>query len=162
MDTIAAWSQIAASLAVLLTLVYLTIQVRQNSALMRAEARQTLMVYTQQEIFKVVDHPDIQLSLAEPGELSPVAKLRLTNWLNAVLRAREHEWLQFRNGVLDVDTWNAYKQVIPTILLGTGRARDWWAKFGHGQFHPDFCALVDEELEEHPHSNYIAEVLALK
>lgn len=162
MTAIAAWSQIAASVAVLLTLVYLTIQVRQSATLMRAESRQALMIYTQQEIFKAIDYPEIQLSLADANEPSSEAKIRLSNWLNAVLRAREHEWLQFRNGVLDADTWNSYKQVIPTILLGTGRARDWWSNFGHGQFHPAFCQLVNELLREHPHSDYLTKVLAIK
>jgi hypothetical protein len=161
MTTLAAWSQIAASVAVLLTLVYLTIQVRQAAALMRAESRQALMVYTQQEIFKVIDRPDIQLSLADPHEPAPEAKVRLSNWLNAVMRAREHEWLQFKNGVLDADTWNSYKQVIPTILLGNRRARDWWATFGPGQFHPDFCRVVDNLIQDKPYSDYLTKVLAM-
>ena len=37
---IAVWVEIVASLAVLVTLVFLTVQIRQSNALMRSEARQ--------------------------------------------------------------------------------------------------------------------------
>jgi hypothetical protein len=159
MAEFAVWSQIAASIAVLLTLVYLTIQVRQNAALIRAETRQAMMSHVQQEIFKAVDHPEITLDLHDSTELTPKAKVRLNNWLNAALRAREHEWLQYRDGVVDRDSWEAYRQVIPTIILGTERTRRWWAKFGRGQFHPEFCKLVDGLIADAPASDWIQNIL---
>lgn len=161
LTNLAGWSQIAASLAVILTLVYLTIQIRQNSALIRAESRRAMMSHTQQEIFKVLEYPEIFFSMYEPQEPSPAAKVRLGVWLNAVLRAREHEWLQFKNGVLDPDAWNAYKQVIPLIVLGTERSRRWWSEVGHVQYHPEFCKVVDDLLNERSGSDWHAKLLSI-
>jgi hypothetical protein len=162
MDELAAWSQLVASGAVLLTLVYLTIQVRQNTALMRAETRQAMMSHVQQEIFKAIEYPEITMDLLDETELTPQAKVRLNNWLNAALRAREHEWIQYQNGVLDKASWDAYKQVIPTIILGTKRTRRWWENFGQGQFHPGFCKAVDKLLEENPYSDWVRKILEIE
>ena len=67
MAEFAVCSRIAASIAVLLTLVYLTIQVRQNAVLMRAETHQAMMSHVQQEIFKAVDHSRIAMGLPLTG-----------------------------------------------------------------------------------------------
>jgi hypothetical protein len=162
MTTLAAWSQVAASIAVLFTLVYLSIQVRQTAALIRAESRQAMMSNTLHEIFKVTDYPEIVMSFDPRTELTPEAKVRLDSWLTASLRAREHEWLQFKNGVLDKDSWDAYKQVIPTIIIGTKRTRQWWANFGPGQFHPEFCQLVESLLQSTECSDWATRVLEIE
>lgn len=67
--------------------------------------------------------------------------------------------MQWRNGVLDEDSWNAYKQVIPTVMLGSPRARRWWRDFGRPQFHPEFCVLVEKLMAENPDTNLLKQVL---
>ena len=47
---IAVWIDIAASLAVLVTLVFLLVQIRQTNALMRSEARQAQVINDQEHI----------------------------------------------------------------------------------------------------------------
>lgn len=117
---IAVWIEIAASLAVLITLVILVVQIRQTNALMRSEARQAQMINDQEHIYKFIQHPDIATSYATDSKIGEEQKTRLMFWIVASMRARENEWFQFKHGALDATTWASYRQVIP-FTLGTQR-----------------------------------------
>ena len=70
---LAVWVEIVASLAVLVTLVFRTVQIRQANALMRSEARQSQVINDQEHIYKVIQHPDIATSLTSQGAREPLA-----------------------------------------------------------------------------------------
>tara|TARA_Y100000310_G_scaffold256691_1_gene264549 strand:- start:1095 stop:1430 length:336 start_codon:yes stop_codon:yes gene_type:complete len=52
---------------------------------------------------------------------------------------------QYKNGLLDEETWLAYRHVI-LINHSTELGRKWWDKIGRGIVAPDFAKLVDELL----------------
>ena len=58
-DQIAIWVEIFASVAVLITLVFLNVQIRQTNALMRSESRQAQVVIDQEHISKFIEHPEL-------------------------------------------------------------------------------------------------------
>lgn len=160
-SALAAWSQIAASLAVLATLIYLTIQIRQNTALMRAESRQSIMTYAQQELHTFIDHPEVLRFMYDEAELEPNLRVQFYGWITSAIRAREHEWLQYRNGVLDRDAWISYKNALPIILCNR-RGREWWEKLGRVQFAPEFQKIVDEVLSTNPDNDFGSVVVSIK
>ena len=88
---IAVWVEIVASLAVLVTLVFLTVQIRQTNALMRSEARQAQVVNDQEHIYKFIQHPDIAASFTSQKTIGDNEKTRLMFWIVASMRARENE-----------------------------------------------------------------------
>jgi hypothetical protein len=139
----AIWIEIAASLAVLVTLVFLVVQIRQTNALMRSEARQAQVVNDQEHIYKFIEHPDIATSDATDGKIGEDEKTRMMMWIVASMRARENEWFQFKHGALDATTWASYRQVIP-FTLGTQRARAIWNLCG-GFFDPAFVTIVNKK-----------------
>ena len=141
----AVWVEIVASLAVLVTLVFLTVQIRQTNALMRSEARQAQVINDQEHIYKVIEHPDIAASFASQGSVGDDEKTRLMFWIVASMRARENEWFQYRHGALDATTWASYRQVIP-FTLGTQRARALW-NLCQAFFDPQFVKIVNETIE---------------
>jgi hypothetical protein len=61
------------------------------------------------------------------------------------LRNREFEYFQYTNGLLDEETWLAYRHVI-LINHSTGLGRTWWEGIGRGLVDPEFAELVDELL----------------
>ena len=70
----AVWIEIVASLAVLVTLVFLTVQIRQANALMRSEARQAQVINDQEHIYKIIQHPDIAASFTSQGTIGDEEK----------------------------------------------------------------------------------------
>ena len=145
---LAIWIELAASVAVLVTLVFLTVQIRQSNALMRSEARQAQVINDQEHLYQIIQHPDIAASFAAQGEIRDDEKTRLMFWIVASMRARENEWFQYGHGALDATTWASYRQVIP-FTLGTQRARAFW-NICQAFFDPEFVKVVNETIEGAP------------
>ena len=79
-------------------------------------------------------------------------KTKLLFWIIGQMRAREHEWLQYRSGALDEETWLSFRGVI-YFLLGTARARALWSLCSP-YFNPDFVEMVGEMMKEVPHIDF--------
>jgi len=145
--------EIVAAAAVVASLIYLAIQVRQSNALVRAQTRQIMMQMGQQELHKVVDDPKIW-SLWTKEQMTDDEKARMHSFLMANLRQREYEWLEKEEGVIDPKMFEAYAG-ITAIVLGTERTRRWWAVHGHSHaFDPGFVSFVDELLEKSELTDY--------
>ena len=52
-------------------------------------------------------------------------KTKLIFWMIGQMRAREYEWLQYKSGAMDKESWESYRGVI-YFVLGTERARALW------------------------------------
>lgn len=141
-------AQIIGGIVVVATLIYLSIQIRQGTELMRSESRQAQVTNDQTGVYMFVGHPELgQLfSQTEPPDF--VGKTKLLFWIIGQMRAREHEWLQYQSGALDEATWLSYRGVI-YFLLGTVRARALW-KLCSPYFNPDFVKMVAEMTAETP------------
>ena len=146
-------AEMLSSVAVVASLIYLAIQVRQSNALARAQTRQVMMQMGQQEINKFVDDPSIW-NLWTKEELSRDERIRLHSWLVAHLRQREYEWLEKQEGIIDPKMFEAYAAVI-SLVLGTERTRRWWSVHSHSPaFDAGFVTFVDELLAKSPLTDY--------
>jgi hypothetical protein len=146
------WLEAASSLAVLITLIYLARQVRQENLLLRSEARQALVSTDQDHINRFIDHPDLAKTFAGKEPVTEDELTRMNFWIISSLRAREHEWAQYNAGALDKETWFAYSQVI-YFTLGTERARQFWAAC-KVFFDPAFVEYVEDMIKEAPPVDY--------
>jgi len=149
---IAVWVEVIASVAVLVTLVFLSVQIKQANTLMRSEARMAQTVIDQEHIGKFIEHPDLAAAYASEDHLDHDAKARLWFWVVMSLRAREHEWFQFKHGALDSESWDSYKRVIP-FTLGTNRTRRYWS-VTRRFFDPGFVELVDKMIKDQPETGF--------
>ena len=149
MTDVATWGQLISSAAVLVTLVYLAIETKQNTAATQANARQTQAVLDQSGLYHVVDYPEVIVNLVKPDPLTDTDQCRITYIWTPILRLREHEWRQYQIGVLDEESWLTHRGVI-SILFSTDRTRRWWKVMGRRAFSPDFAAMVDSVIESEP------------
>jgi len=152
--TLEQWSyigEITAAATVVASLIYLGAQVRQSNVLSRAHTRQSMIQMAREEILSVT--PAI-FSAFTAEEISAHDKINLHQWLVAMMRQREYEWLTRMDGVIDQEMFDAYAGVIP-MLLGAERARSWWDYHGtEHAFAPGFVAFVNELLEQVPYNGY--------
>jgi hypothetical protein len=143
--------QIVAAAAVVASLIYLGMQVRQSNVLSRAQTRQSMIQMGREEILSVT--PEVFTAFTA-HEISAEDKVNLHQWLTAMMRQREYEWLTRNDGVIDKQMFESYAGVIP-MLLGPERARKWWTYHGHEHsFAPGFVAFVNERLERTPYNGY--------
>ena len=157
---VAAWSEIVSSIAVLATLVYLGLQMQQNTAAIHAQTRQAMVDGDQRSLHVLLTHPGVWLDWATDRELSSERKIRLHAHLVSIMRFREYQWFQYQNGVLDETAWRSYRSVIP-LALGTERNRKWWAEAGRMGFDPGFVNMVDGMVAGQPYTDYLDKILAM-
>lgn len=116
------WLTLMANLAVVAGIVFLTIQLRQNNDLLRSESRQALVANDVTSLIANLENAAVFARLTSSGELSAEEQLRLSFMFAIDLRNREFEYFQYTNGLLDEESWLAYRNVI-LINHSTGLGR---------------------------------------
>lgn len=149
--TLDQWSNLAeivSSLAVVATLLYLSIQIRQSNALAREQTREHMNEGGTSEVGAWISDPSLFEAFTKP-EISQHEKIKLHAWLTMSLRHREYEWYAWKDGVIDSDQGQVYREIIP-IVLGVERSRAWWSVNREAGFDPEFVSMVDELLQDCP------------
>lgn len=148
-DRTSAIAEILSSVAILVTLVYLTIEINQNAEATRADTRQAILQSDQEFLRLFIDDPELHLMWYKP-QLNDVEKVRLSYFLITHMRMRESNWFQYLSGTLDARTWHSYRATI-VVVLSAPNTRTWWRNYGVKLlFDPDFIALVDDLLADQP------------
>ena len=143
------WLTLIANIAVVGGIVFLAIEISQNNELLRSESRQTLVANDVTSLIANIENADVFAKLVSAGELSAEDQIRLSFMYTLDLRNREFEYFQYTNGLLDEETWLAYRHVI-LINHSTGLGRTWWDEIGRGIIDPEFAELVDKLLVNAP------------
>ena len=153
-------AEIIGVIVVVVTLIYLSVQVRQGAELLRSESRQAQVANDQNGVYKFVEHPELGRLFSQKETPSFNDKIKLQFWIIGQMRAREHEWLQHRSGAMDEETWMSYRDVI-YFLLGTERARALW-EMCSPFFNPDFAEMVQMMMAEVPYIDFWERLEAVK
>lgn len=153
-------AEIVGVFVVVVTLIYLAIQVRQGAAILRSEARQAQVSNDQNGVFRFLEYPQLGRIFSQAKTPTVAEKTQLAFWIIGQMRAREHEYLQYRSGAMDEETWLAYRDVI-FFLLGTRRAREIWM-LCKGYFDADFTLMVDELVCDTPETDFWTQLEQLR
>ncbi len=70
-------SEIVSSIAIVVTLVYLTVEIRQNTNALYAESRQSVLTAAQTELFALVENPNLIVSVAKDDPLTEEEQVAL-------------------------------------------------------------------------------------
>ena len=142
-------AEILSSFAILVTLVYLTVEIQQNTATLEATSRQSVLESEATHLSQVIADPSLWLNLMNSDMTDP-EKVQMSAYLILLMRNMEIAWLQFQSGALDAVTWSAYEGII-TGILSYSESRKWWEYYGPASiFSPGFTALVNQRIEGQP------------
>jgi hypothetical protein len=141
-----------AAIAVFITLVYLARQVKQGNVLARYQARQAMMEQDLATLQLQIENVGIPLVFTnENASREDLMKLHL--FLTRILRQREWEWFQYRDGIIDEGVYKTYHEVI-AIFLATPVTQNWWNTIGRMGMNPGFVEDVDALLSDRGHTEY--------
>ena len=144
-----ALAEILSSIAILVTLVYLAIEIQQNTDATQADIRQAMLESDQQHLQLFIDDPQLNLLWYKPA-LNDEERDRLSYFLITHLRMRENNWLQYERGMLDTTTWEAYRGSLIAIL-SSPQTKVWWENFGVERlFDARFVSIVDDLIADKP------------
>lgn len=144
-ERLAAIAEIVSSVAIVATLAYLAIQSKQTNDMLLGSSRQAAVAADVTLLTSALDHPAAAARILglDPETMQTQALLII------FMRAREFQWLQYRSGTLDRETFESYMSPASTWLQSDLGAA-WWASY-HGQFDRDFVEFVNAWLESRGH-----------
>lgn len=145
------WFALAANFGVLAGIIFLIVEVRQNTELHKSDSRKAILSNDQASLLVALDNHDIFKKMNEPERLSQTDQYRLSFIFAIDLRNREFEYFQYQSGSLDEKTWQSYKDLI-LMNHSSIRGRAWWEKVGREIVNPKFAELVDQMLPEKPNN----------
>jgi hypothetical protein len=137
-------AEIVASVAVILSLVYLAYEVRQNTRAMQATARQEFAAQDMAFFATALDPTIVAQARAklENGEdLTPVEHSQLVNREHMNFRIFENAHYQFKKGALEASEWERYRRIVQRQICEYELAQTMWAQFF---FAPEFESEVNE------------------
>jgi hypothetical protein len=140
-------AQMVASVGVILSLIFVGLQIRQNTgALQRNEHNSTMAQWTVIRM-AIAKHRDIAelMTAGLHGEraLDAADQLRLEQILQENLWASFHIWERTQRGIFPKGTFELAVGPHLIGLLGTVRGEAWWRSAKHAGFIPGFVADVD-------------------
>lgn len=138
-------SEIVSSLAILLTLFYLATQTKQNTEAVNANALQALFGGTQEELQFLAANPHLE-QLRYKTNPSDEEAVQMTLALIMTMRSKEHQWLQYKNGIINKETLDTLFSPIARIL-SSPNGRKFWDTLGQVEFEPEFTNHVNQMLE---------------
>ena len=145
-------AQIVASIGVIVSLIFVGLQIRHNTgALQRNEHNATMAQWTVIRMAIAKDRDIAELMTAGlHGErsLDAADQLRLEQMLAEYAWASFHIWDRTQRGVFPKGTFEATAGAMMSDLLRTPRGEAWWRSAKHVGFIPGFVADVDALLQK--------------
>jgi hypothetical protein len=152
LEALANIGEFVSGIVVVVSLIYLAVQVRQNTESLRGESHA-----------RALDRISaMQAELARDGELSflhsrgvldvslltPAERIRFSWWLFEAFGAFEFMFLQARSGALQQEVWDRWAATTAWWLSFPG-VRAWWAA-RPAPFSKSFSAFVDDCIRDNP------------
>lgn len=138
------------AVGVILSLLFVGLELRQTRQLARAQVRQGLAERNAVMIYAVAQNPELArawtamwLSADAPGlELSAADSTQANYAMFGLVRQAENVYLQFLEGVVDESVLNSYG--FRNTLFARPQFKLWWPRYKSG-FDPRFIAVFEAE-----------------
>jgi hypothetical protein len=140
--------EIVGALAVVISVLYLAFQIRQNTQTVQGATIQGITETAQRENRWSSDLAGVFVKAIEsPDSMSSLEAFQMGEWLTAAMMARQNEYLQYQRGLLDQEMWDASIGVVRSIM-SIDFARIWWQSWDTSVYNPAFVSVVDEILSD--------------
>lgn len=142
-DAVSAYSEVIGAIAVVVSLVYLALQIRQNTRAIRGSTLDAITAHMQEELRWSSEMPLVfKKALDDPDTLTFEESWQLSEWVTAAFTARQNEYHQYRQGLLDDDVWGASENII-RLLMGMAWVQNWWQDYGRKNLADSFVRQVE-------------------
>jgi hypothetical protein len=125
-EAISAVSEIVGAVAVVISLIYVAAQIRQNTKMMRATAKQGLTEASQNLIYTAIDKSEEWVKLTTGDDPSTREEdARMSLMVRAMLRGFESQCYHYESGLLEDDEWRALQTAIKDLCSLPGFNKYW-------------------------------------
>lgn len=149
-DRVSRWLSIGANLAVLASIVFLAVEIRQNTEMTRAQitlgrSQNTLDLASAQ--FNSDYIPEILVKVSDGEDLTRTELYRYRTHLRALLRIYDNDLQQQNMGLLGDHISRNIPKIIDNWIVRNPLGRDFWAR-NKASFSDEFVEFVDAEIAE--------------
>lgn len=131
--------------AVVLSLVYVGVQVRQNTAAIQTSTSQDVYQQNQEQGLLVLESAEVAEILLkarqDPASLSPVDSIRHRRWLNVTLNLYEAVYANALQGTMETDMAAGWLDDLSSLRCDPGMLEYWTDR--RNSYHRMFRAAVD-------------------
>lgn len=147
MDNLNKWLTLLANIGVVAGIIFLGVELRQNSETAELQAAQNYVNLSHELDFRIVDDPALAtLLLTPPENRTPTESLRVDRWMFGALRTWENGYYLHSKGVLDDELWLGQEAFMADLLKRNEEQRNYYQK-NSKFFSEGFIAYLDGLLE---------------
>ena len=144
--------QIVAAIATLASVLYLAVQIRQNSRLLKEEAARSTLETTYRINLLMVERAEIadlaMRGAGETGRLDPIDYFRLHMLWMTVFLSYQDAYLHASRSLIERHLWQVHEGHMLQFLARPGLAK-WWGQ-NRSRFAAEFADHVDERRAASP------------
>ena len=145
-------SEILSSIAVVITLVVLILEVRNNTDEVRASTMTTIAGRTQEFTIAHMTHPEVERvwgKMTNGGDISADESQSANSLIVGALKIAEESYIAYRNGRLDEDVWLT-RATLARAAMRHEQSRELWTSYMriNNVFVPEFVEWLDAMLIE--------------
>ena len=143
-------AEIVSALAIVVSLLYVAYQIKENTIEVRATNRQELIARAMTAVERLADPQlsGLATKVAQGEALTPVERTQYTYIARTVLYDVQEAYLLYREGRLDEAYWNTRQSLILSYLQPTTAREIYRENASIGVLHADFVQWLDSALEE--------------
>jgi hypothetical protein len=154
-DAIGAVGEVAGALGVIVTLLYLSAQIRSSNVASKVEAKLAFQTMYTDFLRMQIDSPELnELFLKGRKQLESLEKQEFYRFTNLALLSFSQfsagHFLQAQ-GTLSRSDYHENLAVVRFWLRGEG-TRKWWVKYGRYMYGEEFVAFIDSEIAQIQHA----------
>ena len=139
-------AEIVGAIVVVITLIYLTIQLHQNNKLLQSASRRAMAENEKASLNQGLEFEGVFRKLDQSERMSAKDQFQLSVLFLNDLENRYFEYQQFKNGLLGKQEWQSRLHIV-VENHGITRGRKWWSRIGRDLYPADFVKMVDDVLE---------------
>ena len=150
LSELALLAEVVGGIAVVVSLIYLAVQVRQNTHSVRSATLQSNTALWNSVISNLAEPASAQAyaaGLTGDKDISPLVYTQFFLHCRRIFVAFEDQHFQYCQGVLDEETYKGYERSISKQFLAFQGFRIWWAQ-SKDVFSPRFVKYLDDLIEQ--------------
>ena len=152
LDDWANTAEIISAIAVLITLIYLAIQIRQGTVSTKSNAYQNWLA-VHDSVFGSLDDENlstvINSGLVDTKNLTEENYVTFINWMRRYLYLQQAQYDLYRNGIINDELWECNRNDLIGIFRFPG-ARQYWDAGAKQHFSQSFVELVENTKDFSP------------
>ncbi|MDH4021347.1 MAG: hypothetical protein OEU84_17275 [Xanthomonadales bacterium] len=149
-NRISHWLSIGANLAVLASIVFLALEIRQNTEMTRAQiilGRSQNNLALAESQFNSEYIPGIIVKVANGEELTPTEKYRYNAHIRAVLRVYDNDLQQYHQGLIGDHIPQTVRVLVERFIVSNPYGRDHWER-SKSSYSNQFVKIAEDVIAE--------------